>query len=212
MTDYYKVLGVEKTATADEIKKAYRTLAFKYHPDRNQGDAAAEEKFKQINAAYEVLGDETKRRNYDLTGGQSDSYSSYSQNSYNNYNSYQQSQYTYKNPFGQGMDEDTFWQWFNGGSGRRPSSGNSHYNNYDYSNDNQSYNYYRQQNQNQNYTKQTYSSMLITGLLKTLGALFMFRFSLIIIPLGPIICFGVLASGIKSIFTGISGIIKGLKK
>ena len=58
--------GVSKNATADEIKKAYRTLAFKYHPDRNQGNAAAEEKFKQISAAYDVLGDEAKRRQYDM--------------------------------------------------------------------------------------------------------------------------------------------------
>jgi len=55
--DYYKSLGVEKTATADEIKKAYRKLAVKYHPDRNQGDNAAEEKFKEINEAYAVLSD-----------------------------------------------------------------------------------------------------------------------------------------------------------
>jgi len=56
-TDYYKSLGVEKTATADEIKKAFRKLAVKYHPDRNQGDNAAEEKFKEINEAYAVLSD-----------------------------------------------------------------------------------------------------------------------------------------------------------
>ena len=68
MSDYYKDLGVEKTATEDEIKKAYRSMAFKYHPDRNPGDKAAEEKFKAINAAYEVLSDPTKRKNYDLTG------------------------------------------------------------------------------------------------------------------------------------------------
>ena len=49
MSNYYETLGVAKTATADEIKKAYRTLAFKYHPDRNPGNAEAEEKFKQIN-------------------------------------------------------------------------------------------------------------------------------------------------------------------
>ena len=54
MDDLYAVLGVSKTATADEIKKAYRDAAFRYHPDRNGGDAAAEEKFKQINAAYAV--------------------------------------------------------------------------------------------------------------------------------------------------------------
>ncbi|MBO7174881.1 MAG: J domain-containing protein, partial [Spirochaetaceae bacterium] len=68
MDDLYAVLGVSKTATADEIKKAYRDAAFRYHPDRNGGDVAAEEKFKQINAAYAVLGDATKRREYDLYG------------------------------------------------------------------------------------------------------------------------------------------------
>ena len=60
MADLYKTLGVERTASADEIKKAYRNLAFKYHPDRNAGDKNAEDKFKEINEAYSVLGDESK--------------------------------------------------------------------------------------------------------------------------------------------------------
>ena len=65
MEDLYKILNVEKNASAEEIKKAYRNLAFKFHPDRNPGDKFAEEKFKKINEAYSVLGDETKRRQYD---------------------------------------------------------------------------------------------------------------------------------------------------
>ena len=66
--DYYEVLGVEKSASAADIKKAYRRLAMKYHPDRNQGDKAAEEKFKEIGEAYAVLGDEQKRAAYDRYG------------------------------------------------------------------------------------------------------------------------------------------------
>lgn len=66
--DYYKVLNVSKTATADEIKKAYRKLAVKYHPDKNPNDKAAEDKFKEINEANEVLGDPEKRKKYDELG------------------------------------------------------------------------------------------------------------------------------------------------
>jgi len=66
--DYYKVLGVSKAASADDIKKAFRKLARKYHPDVNPGDKKAEEKFKEINEAYEVLSDPDKRRKYDTLG------------------------------------------------------------------------------------------------------------------------------------------------
>ena len=66
--DYYEVLGLKKGASADEIKKGYRTLAFKFHPDRNQGDPSAEEKFKEAGEAYEVLSNEEKRRVYDQFG------------------------------------------------------------------------------------------------------------------------------------------------
>ncbi len=66
--DYYEVLGVSKTASQDELKKAYRKLALKYHPDRNKGNAEAEQKFKEISEAYGVLSDESKRAQYDQLG------------------------------------------------------------------------------------------------------------------------------------------------
>jgi curved DNA-binding protein len=66
--DYYKVLGLEKNASQEEIKKAYRKLAVKYHPDKNKGDKKAEEKFKEISEANEVLSDPEKRKKYDQLG------------------------------------------------------------------------------------------------------------------------------------------------
>ncbi|HDD35723.1 MAG TPA: molecular chaperone DnaJ, partial [Candidatus Desulfofervidus auxilii] len=66
--DYYAILGVPRNATQEEIKRAYRRLALKYHPDRNPGDKIAEEKFKEISEAYEVLSDPEKRAIYDSYG------------------------------------------------------------------------------------------------------------------------------------------------
>ena len=70
--DYYKILGVARNASMDEIRKAYRKLAMQYHPDKNPGDKGAEERFKEINEAYQVLSDDKKRAHYDRLG---DSYS-----------------------------------------------------------------------------------------------------------------------------------------
>ncbi len=84
--DYYKTLGVDKNATQEEIKKAYRKLAVKYHPDKNPGNKEAENQFKMINEAYEVLGDPEKRKKYDELGS-----------NWNRFN--QGGEYTGGNPF-----------------------------------------------------------------------------------------------------------------
>lgn len=64
--DYYRVMGLTSEAAGDEVKKAYRRLAMEFHPDRNQNDPSCEERLKEINEAYQVLGDEQKRRQYDF--------------------------------------------------------------------------------------------------------------------------------------------------
>jgi len=66
--DFYEILGVTKSASADEIKKAYRKVAMQYHPDRNPGDKTAEEKFKEAAEAYEILSDSDKKAQYDRYG------------------------------------------------------------------------------------------------------------------------------------------------
>jgi molecular chaperone DnaJ len=68
--DFYEILGVSKSASADEIKKAYRKVAMQFHPDRNPGDKQAEEKFKEAAEAYEILSDTDKKAKYDRFGHQ----------------------------------------------------------------------------------------------------------------------------------------------
>jgi curved DNA-binding protein len=98
--DYYKILGVERKASADEIKKAYRKLAVKYHPDKNSNNKQAEEKFKEMNEAYEVLGNTEKRKKYDELG--------------ENWNQHRQ--------HGGGEGNFDWSKWQNAGGGRRRTS------------------------------------------------------------------------------------------
>src|SRR6187200_433094 len=71
--DYYEILGVDRSASAEEIKKAYRKLAIKYHPDKNPDDPSAEDHFKEAAEAYEVLSDQNKKARYDQFGHQGNS-------------------------------------------------------------------------------------------------------------------------------------------
>jgi curved DNA-binding protein len=98
--DYYKILGVPRDASAADIKNAYRKLAMQYHPDRNPGDKKAEERFKEINEAYQVLSDPKKRERYDQVG---ESYSQWQQNGAPG-GGFDWSRWTTQQPGGQAVD------------------------------------------------------------------------------------------------------------
>jgi curved DNA-binding protein len=129
--DYYKLLGVDRKASTDEIKKAYRKLAMKYHPDRNPGDKQSEERFKEFNEAYQVLSDEQKRARYDQLGS---SYSDWQRRGApGNFNwgdwSSQQAgqggtQVNMDELFGNGMFSDFFRSIFGGAAAGMPGTGN----------------------------------------------------------------------------------------
>lgn len=116
--DYYEILGVSKTATADEIKKAYRKVAMQYHPDRNPDDKAAEEKFKEAAEAYEILSDQNKRAQYDKYG-----HAGVSGNGRGGFGGGGMNMDDIFSQFGDIFGEDIFGSFFGGQGGGRRSSG-----------------------------------------------------------------------------------------
>ncbi|GAA4727865.1 molecular chaperone DnaJ [Flavisolibacter ginsenosidimutans] len=113
--DYYEILGVNKGAATEEIKKAYRKVAMQYHPDRNPGDKSAEEKFKEAAEAYEILSDQDKRSQYDRFG--------HAGVSGNGRGGHGQNMEDIFSQFGDIFGEDIFGSFFSGGGGRRGGGG-----------------------------------------------------------------------------------------
>ena len=171
MDDYYEVLGVSKTASAEEIKKAYRAAAIKNHPDRNPGDATAEERFKKINAAYAVLSDPQQRVQYDRYGSTTDQ---------SFYGQQRQQQY------------DPFWDMFNNGQSYQSYSQNS-YNNWSHTNQEQ-----------KNPSRSEAFSMLLKYICILVVSSFFFKYSILFLPIGPILVLLAFANG-------ISGVLRSLK-
>jgi len=117
--DYYEILGVSKSSTSDEIKKAYRKVAMKFHPDRNPGDHTAEEKFKEAAEAYEVLSDSEKRAQYDRFG-----HSAFGPGRGGGFSGHGMNMDDIFSQFGDIFGDDMFGSFFSGGS--RSSSRRSH--------------------------------------------------------------------------------------
>lgn len=197
MEDLYNILGVQKNASQDEIKKAYRNLAFKYHPDRNQGSKDAEEKLKEINMAYSVLGDSTKRHQYDMNGFNTNSgfgqNSSYGNGYYGNgfYNNARQNYGSYNGGF-----------WGFGGEGEQNQRGYQYY----YSNYKD---YNSKKNQSLNFS-QGFSKVVFGAVIGFFGFASL-RFMLWFFPIGPILSIGAIVKGVSEIVAGFSAMFYSLK-
>ena len=167
MEDYYALLGVSKSASQDEIKKAYRNLAFKYHPDRNPGDKSAEEKFKKITEAYSVLSDSNKRAQYDAGGA------------FNYGQSQQSQQWRQSQQYGPYESYDPFREWENFASSSRR---------YYYTN------YSNRQNDPPMSRGEAFTQ-LIWKVLQIMIGLWSIHFSIFLFPIGPILSVAAVVNG-----------------
>ena len=189
MEDYYAILGISKSASQDEIKKAYRSLAFKYHPDRNPGDKAAEEKFKKISEAYSVLSDPAKKSNYDARG-----FNSFSggQNSYQqNYG--QENAWGGYNPFGnEGYDPFREWASYNSARGERR--------------------YYYGRREEEPLSRGEAFGQFIWKSLQVLIGFWSLSFSIYLFPIGPIFSLAAIVNGIGGAGRALKALFKPSKK
>ncbi len=185
MEDFYALLGVPRTATQDEIKKAYRNLAFKYHPDRNPGDKAAEEKFKKINEAYEVLGDSQRRAQYDAGGF--NPFGNAGQNAY-------RQNYGYGSWGNSNESYDPFREWANyGGASRR-------------------YYSYSTSQDNAPLSRGEAFSKLIWKVLQIMIGFWSLSFSLYIFPIGPILSLAAIVNGFSGASAALKALFRPSKK
>lgn len=194
--DLYQTLGVPRTATTEEIKKAYRNLAFKYHPDRNPGDKSAEEKFKQINAAYDVLSDSTKRSQYDNFGSADAAYQQTYQNEYGG--NYQNSYGGYRQQNTGFSSEDEFWNWYSNGASRE--SGRPNY----------QYTWSTRKQEPEGSRRFYFKQFIAKGLQVLLGVVLLGY--MYILPFGGLICIGLIISGVVGMGTAIINLIRCKKR
>lgn len=195
-TDLYHVLGVPRTASADEIKKAYRKLALKYHPDQNPGNKVAEDKFKEINAAYSVLGDEQKRAQYDRYGS-ADAYASSSSSGQSAGTG------TYTN--------DPFWDWF---TQQTTASSNDTKYTYRWSSSGNPFqqgddsfrsdNSFFRRRQTGSVTRKEAFSMLIRNAVTFAAGVILVGPSMVFFPVGPVL-------SISAIISGLGGAIRSIR-
>lgn len=192
MENYYDILGVQKNATEDDIKKAYRSLAFKYHPDRNPGDKTAEETFKKITVAYDTLSDSAKKRDYDLGG------SAYSNAASGTGNYSYRSSYSGGNPFG---NNGPFGSWYT----------NESYNSGEQEQNQHQYTWQYSTNGSPKFTKQYYRNRLWGSVGRTALNFLIGRFIIgtpliYFFPIGPIAAIICTVGFFKGIFGIISSV------